>query len=90
MNMLRNVDISRLTHLFPMHPFSTPCFKGVEKGCIEKEWIKLLQRIINKKPLNSYVYALIFNNSLNLEHYIERDEKNKPFVFILMKTQPLK
>ena len=55
----------------------------------------LLQNLLVLKFLRypypySYIYALIFNNSLHLEHYIERDEKNKPFVFILMKTQPLK
>ena len=39
-----------LTHLFPMHPFSTPfsthltvfwCFQGVENGCIGNNWVKL-------------------------------------------------
>ena len=38
----------RLTHSFPMHPFSTPerrmtfwCFQEVEKGCIDNKWINL-------------------------------------------------
>ena len=37
-----------LTHLFPMHPFSTPWkhqktarLLGVEKGCIRKEWVHI-------------------------------------------------
>ena len=40
----------KLTHSFPMHPFSPPlktsenlkvfrCFQGGEKGCIGKEWV---------------------------------------------------
>ena len=43
---------ARLTHLFPMHPFSTPWkhqktlrffwyFQWLEKGCIGNEWIKI-------------------------------------------------
>ena len=39
-----------------MHPFSTPvkhqktltvflCFKGVEKGCIGKEWVKVTEEL---------------------------------------------
>ena len=42
------VRVSKLSHLFPMHPFSaiwkrqkTLCFQGVEKGCIGNEWVKL-------------------------------------------------
>ena len=41
------VSNSWLTHLFSMHPFSTPwkhqvfwCFQGVEKGCIENKSVK--------------------------------------------------
>ena len=37
-----------LTHLFPMHPFSTPwkhqkadIFSQVEKGCIGSEWVNI-------------------------------------------------
>ena len=32
----------KLTHSFPMHPFSTPWKhqKGVEKGYIGNEWVK--------------------------------------------------
>ena len=41
--------LSMLTHLFPVHPFSTPlktenlmvfwCFQGVAKGCIGNGWV---------------------------------------------------
>ena len=31
---------SVLTHLLPMHPFSTPWKQGVEKRCIVNKWVK--------------------------------------------------
>ena len=34
------IQIFTLTHLFPMHSFSTSCFQRVEKGCIGNEWVK--------------------------------------------------
>ena len=44
---------SIITHLFPMHPFSSPwkhqknlrffwCFQGEEKGCIGNKWVNIL------------------------------------------------
>ena len=46
-NITKWLHDSHLTHLFQMHPFSTPwkhatvfwCFQGVEKGCIENKWV---------------------------------------------------
>ena len=46
--------VAFLTHLFPVNPFSTPwkhqktvrfsdVFRGVEKGCIRSEWIKVFK-----------------------------------------------
>ena len=53
-----------LTHLFPMHPFSTPwkhqktdriCFQGVEKGCIGDKWVKeIMARIIVLRWLKTF------------------------------------
>ena len=47
-----------LTHLFPMHPFSTPlkltvflCFQGTEKGCIGNKWV---DDILKNNPQNLY------------------------------------
>ena len=42
--ILEKLDMSHLTHFFPMHPFSTPWkhfwyFQGVEKGCIGNKWV---------------------------------------------------
>ena len=36
-----NGENTGLTHLFPMHPFSTPWkhFQWVEKECIENKWV---------------------------------------------------
>ena len=54
-----------LTHLFPMHPFSTPwkhqktlqfCFQGVEKGFFGNKWVNIVKRskIMNEvKPLQN-------------------------------------
>ena len=51
----------KLTHSFPMQPFSTPwknqisdnckvfwCFKGVEKGCKRNEWGKWHLNYVDK------------------------------------------
>ena len=51
--------IIRLTHSFPMHPFYSPLKhqktvrfsdEGVEKGCIENEWVKILRFPYDLKP----------------------------------------
>ena len=35
------INTSKLTHSFPMQPFSTPrCFQGSEKGCVVNKWVK--------------------------------------------------
>ena len=34
-------EVVTLAHFLPMHPFSTPCFQGLEKACIGNKWVSL-------------------------------------------------
>ena len=64
-----------LTHLLPMDPFSTPwkhqktlgffdVFRGVEKGCIMSEWIKLWLFTNGFMRWNcNYNYTMVCNTS---------------------------
>ena len=59
---------TKLTHLFPMHPFSTSwkhqktvrCFQEVEKGCIGNKWVNIQQN----DPINYW------DDSTNIESCI--------------------
>ena len=59
---------TKLTHLFPIHPFSTSwkhqktvrCFQEVEKGCIGNKWVNIQQN----DPINYW------NDSTNIESCI--------------------
>ena len=71
--------ISVLTHLFPMHPFSTPwkhkktvkvsCFQGVEKGCIGNESVNnstvlfVQNSVINKFQAISSIFLPQWSNA---------------------------
>ena len=57
-----------LTHLFPMHPFSTHltvfwCFQGVEKGCIGNKWLNL-DSVLNKQRKVRVLYFQWFRNNM--------------------------
>ena len=57
----------KLTHSFPIHPFSTPwkhqnrkifwSFQGVEKECTGNRWVKLLSA---QNSLNSGAFSIIY------------------------------
>ena len=69
---LKETTLSELsTHIFPMHPFSTPwkdektvrfsdVFGGVEKGCIGNKWVK--NASVNKSKLFLLKYWLCPSN----------------------------
>ena len=77
------------THLFPMHPFSTPffymvfwCFQGVEKGCIGNKWVKKSWYRTQYFPchiLYSLAFLWLFLFMTNL-HYITNSLSQRTFI----------
>ena len=73
-----------LTHLFLVHPFSTPrktenltvsrCFQGLEKGCIGNKWVKFVEIFWDNifkflwTEFYHYENALIQNSQTSVEN----------------------
>ena len=68
-------------HSFPTHSFPTPCFQGVEKGCIENKWVKgvcqdtghiLHNPLEIELKLNAHnIHWLLSTNCLNVfDHFV--------------------
>ena len=73
-----------VTHLFPMHSFSTPCFQGVEKGCIGSKWVN--RDLIFKKR---FIY-LFFQNQKCGKNGLIIDFKDSTFLLrVLMFKWPI-
>ena len=89
-----------LTHSFPVHFFSTPwkhqkiwCFQGVEKGCIENEWVKNvsfhhISSLYSYSHPNKVDIPIFFNELVSsirkIEFFFIKTWYNKRFYHVLM------